>query len=53
MCGKTGAFFFKTKKLNALCANLGANHEHASLRARRHSNVSSVVHYNSTPELEE
>lgn len=46
-------FFFQMKKPNALCANPGANHEHASLRARPHADVSSVLHYNSTPDLEE
>lgn len=29
------------------------NHKRSSLRARPHANVSSVVHYNSTPDLEE
>lgn len=46
-------FFFKMKKVNALCANPGANHKHASLRTWSHANVSSIVHYNSTPDLEE
>lgn len=59
MCEKISVFFpffsfyFKTKNRNALCANPGANHEHACMRARPHANVSSVVHYNSTPDLEE
>lgn len=42
--------FLEKKKLNALCANPGANHAQASLRAGRRVNVSSIVHYNSTPE---